>query len=1014
MRNKKAWAFLLLLIFPAVTANAYWVWSPQEGKFVNAEGAAQDSAEEQFDYAMKLYREKNFEAAEKKFREILKNYPQSVKAPEAQYRLGIVYEETGDYLKAFKAYRRLVETYPQSERFAEVIEREFRIGNVFLGGRKAKFAGLELLPSLPKAVEVFKQIIEHAPYSEFGDKSQFQLATAYKKWRHFSDAVEAFQGVIDQYPSSELVPQARYEVAECSFLRSASNVRDQRAMEEASRQVSRFLGRYPDTEAAEKAAKIRQEIDEKNAEKNYRIGLYYEKENYIESALIYYQDVAARYQETLWGQKASDKLRSLKEPAKYVTQQQAVLDEQQRAFENKLRTLEKGGDPVELDITKRSLERLRKHQKTFEKDKKEGIERRKKDLVRREKELKEKFKNLEKKQKRFAKNESPDFKSAMDRWYASLVEEQEALAQERNQLAGWREDLGIPDSALDMSFLPFVGPEATELQKIQNIEAKKFFKIAEEKKNILDEKETLYKHYSEVSSLLGQKPLPFGLETTAAVADTAKIKAIQQEIQQLEKKIESANQIYEKHYGKSAFSSVVGGVRKSVDFLNPFDAKGLEAMSQQELLERQMHLKEQTVAEQNLIQTLTRALDSQLALEEQKRMLSKLGVSARGGSASGGKPGIDPSKLRKDFRALERAVRRGYEEIEERHEHKKQLLKELQAELKRRETEDPGILRIVRKVGAPAVGAGKLVKAFFVGLPHEDLEITQQASNIQGPDSGTMKRLEAEIKTESILIQAKNRELEAKRKELEILKAQASLAGGYKFRSIFIDVPYVFFDEAMESAKRLVPKKDRDVLLMERLNQETVRLEKLKGELKEVESRISSLDKAAPAAPAKPAASEKDTVKAKSAQEIPSEEALKKEIQTLEIQLQTKSNSYEQERLQGLASQHQNKKSSKTVKKDSKTEKKFSKELTEIEDGLRGLIRKETELETEERDILEKRITHIEKEVQKTHSKAVVQDLIQEKEHMEERISQLESRQDFLTQEIKRFQPLADSPNPRS
>lgn len=999
MRNKKVLVFLLLLIFPAVTANAYWVWSPQEGKFVNAEGAAQDSAEEQFDYAMKLYREKNFEAAEKKFREILKNYPQSVKAPEAQYRLGIVYEETGDYLKAFRAYRRLVETYPQSERFAEVIEREFRIGNVFLGGRKAKFAGLEILPSLPKAVEVFKHIVEQAPYSEFGDKAQFQMGAAFKKWRHFGEAVDAFQGVIDQYPSSELVPQARYEVAECSFLRSASNVRDQRAMEEASRQVTRFLGRYPDTESAEKASKIRQEIDEKNAEKNYRIGLYYEKENFVESALIYYQDVVARYPETLWGQKASDKLRSLKEPAKYATQQQAVLDEQQRALENKVRTLEKSGDSVELDIAKRRLERLSKHQKTFEKDKKEGIERRKKDLVRREKELKEKFKNLEKKQKRFAKNESPDFRSAMDRWYASLVEEKETLAQERNQLAGWRDELGIPQSALDLSFLPFMGAQTTELQKIQSIEAKKFFKIAEAKKNILDEKETLYKHYGEVSSMLGQKPLPVALEKTEGVLDAGKVKAIQQEIQQLEKQIQNADQIYGKHYGKSALSSVVGGVRKSLDksvsFFNPFDGKGLEGMAQQELLERQMHLKEQIVAEQNLIQTLTQALDSQLALEEQKRMLSKLGV----------KPGGDPNKLRKDLRALERAIRRGYEEIEERHEHKKGLLKELQAELKRRETEDPAIVRTVRAVGAPAVGAGKLVKAFFVGLPHEDVEITKQASNLQGGASETVKRLEEEIKTESILIQAKNRELESKRKELEILKAQASLAGGYKFRSVFIDVPYMFFDEAMESAKRLVPKKDRDALLVERLDNETARLEKLKEELKKTEARIASLDKTVPAAPAKPAAPEKN---------IPSEEILKKEIQTLQTQLEAKNSAYEQQRLQGLAPASQNKTPAKIIQTSSKEARKLSKELTEIEDSLSELIRKETELETEERIILEKRISHIEKEVRKAHSKAVVQDLIQEKEHMEERISQLESRQDFLTQEIKRFQPLADTPNPRS
>src|SRR3989338_5182899 len=159
MKMKKVYAFLLLLIFPSASSQAYWVWSPEAGKFVNAEGAAQDSAEEQFDYAMKLYREKNLEEASEKFKEILKRYPQARVAPESQYRLGLILEEKGDYLKAFKAYKSLVKSYPQSERFNEVIEREFRIGNVFLSGKKAKLAGLEILPSLPRAAKIFEHIV---------------------------------------------------------------------------------------------------------------------------------------------------------------------------------------------------------------------------------------------------------------------------------------------------------------------------------------------------------------------------------------------------------------------------------------------------------------------------------------------------------------------------------------------------------------------------------------------------------------------------------------------------------------------------------------------------------------------------------------------------------------------------------------------------------------------------------------------------------------------------------------
>lgn len=990
MKNKKALAFFLLLVFPASQANAYWVWSPKEGKFVNAEGATQDSAEEQFDYAMKLYREKNLDGAKDKFKEILKKYPNSPKAPESEYRLGMIFEEKGDYLKAFKVYKSLVETYPQSERFNEVIEREFRIGNVFLSGRKAKLAGLEILPSLPKAVDVFSHIVKNAPYSDFGDKAQYQLGLAYKKWKHYGEAVEAFQAIIDQYPQSELVSQARYEVAENSFLRSASNTRDQRALDEASKQVTRFLDRYPDANTAEKATQIRQEIDEKNAEKNYRIGLYYEGDNYVESALIYYQDVVTRYPETQWGKKAAQKLQSLKEPAKYVSQQQTALDEQEHALENKLKSLEAGKDEVEKDITRRSLERLKKHKKTLEKDKKDTMGRRKGDLVRREKELKQKYKNLEAKKKLLKKNPSEDLKNAIGRWESSLDKEKSELASERAQLEGWNKELGIRDK-VDMSFLPFVGPGPTELQKVQSIEAKRFYKISEKKKNILEEKETLYKHYSEVSTILQQPVVsgPAASASAAAPVSPDKLKSLQEENARLESELKEKTALYEKHYGKSALAAITGGFKKSIDVLNPFDDS--KPMDAQQLLEHQMHLKEQIAAEQNLIQTLSQALDSQLALEEQKRLMEQLQKKEK----------ADPKELRKQTRALERQIRGGYEEIEARHKHKQQLLKQLDQELKTRESQDPAIIQITRKVSSPVVGAGRLAKAFFVGLPHEDEQLTKAAAKSQ--DTSAIKKLEEQIRDESLLMEAKNQEITNQRKELEILKAQGSISGGYKFRAVFIDVPYMFFDEAMDSAKRLIPKKDREAMLVNRVHNETEKLEKLKAQLKGVDEKISKLPKEAGAkAEVKEAEPAKAENKAESGEKVAPKEVLQKEIETLHTKLELQANEAKE---QVLASGVKDGKKITPVT-DSKQAKKLSKELREIQESLADLIRKESKLEKEEKSILEKRISRIEKEMKKNHSQAVSQDLLTEKERMEDRLSQLETRQDFLTQELKRFEPL--------
>ncbi len=152
MKFQKVLTFLFIFVWIPTLAQAYWVWSPEEGKFVNSETESQDAADEQYHYAMQFYNEKNLDEAIKQLERLLETYPAAPIAAEAQYRLGVIYEEKDDFGKAFNAYKKILESYPQSDRLHEVIEREFRIGNLFLSGKKGKLMGLEILPSNSKAV----------------------------------------------------------------------------------------------------------------------------------------------------------------------------------------------------------------------------------------------------------------------------------------------------------------------------------------------------------------------------------------------------------------------------------------------------------------------------------------------------------------------------------------------------------------------------------------------------------------------------------------------------------------------------------------------------------------------------------------------------------------------------------------------------------------------------------------------------------------------------------------------
>ncbi|HTL48049.1 MAG TPA: outer membrane protein assembly factor BamD [Verrucomicrobiae bacterium] len=1040
--NKRALVLLAFLLVPSAVSNAYWVWSPEQGKFVNSEGGAQDASDEQYEYAMKLFRDKDYKKAEDEFKDLLKKYRSSKAAPEAQYQLGILYEEKGDYLKAFEAYKDLFQSYPQNNRADEVIEREFRIGNVFLSGRKGKLMGLEILPSLPRAIDVFDHIVKQAPYGAYGDKAQFNLGLADKQAGRFDAAVDAFQAVIDNYPKSELVTEARYQMAEASFMKSNVQARDQRALDNAADSMDSFLTRYPDSSVSEKAQKIRQEIDEKNAEKNYRIAVYYEKTNYLSSALIYYKDVAKRYPDTQWGQKAKEKLSSLQEPVTYHGGKKTELDQEIQVTEANLGALPKG-DSVERSTLERTLERLKQKRKRLEASKKESLSSREEDLKRREKELVEKQKNLDLKRKQYASNTSEDFKKAMDRWQSSLDEERDGLAAERKQLTGWKQSLGMESKGSFLDILPFVGEQPTELDRVRQIEARKLYKVSDEKKDLLEEKELLYKHYNEVAAMLGvHEESMTGLESDqkgfyeAFQAGQEDIKSreknlgdSEQHIKSLEKELDDKKQIFESKYGTSAWKALLsapgkmmgslgastGAVGRSIDALNPFDGKSTGSDEPvQKLLEYKMHLQEKITAQKNIVDIMSQAFNEELAMQEQRRLLDSL--------SAGNPTDKEVRDLRKEIKGIEKEMRKAYQEINDRHDKIKAMTGELNGLLQTREKEK--VPAVARAAAAPARAVLKGAHEFIFGRKSQAAQASDTAAKLPENDAyaDRAKSLKEEIELESMIIEARNQEIFKLRKELDILKAKASLGGGYKFRSSIVKVPYEFMEDAVDSARSVLPKKDRKERLIHRLDEETRKLETYRQELNRVESEITAKG-GAPEAPAAPAAPAEETA-AQPEQTAPAAEAapvdvekqtLEQEIQSIaarlqnarqDFQRQNQMISHEAEALDREAEQSKGEKKWEEKKKDiSGKEKNLFKELNGLKGDLGKLIQRERELEKEESEIIEKKINKIDQLVQSVGSKATAQDLLTERERLEERLVQIESRHSFLSRELDRFEP---------
>ena len=286
---------------------SYWIWTPKTGKWINPKTLPKDNPKEQFVYAKSFYDNKQYEEAKREFRKLLKAYPKSAEAAESQYYLGLVEEEQDKLYEAYQAYQLVIDKYPFSERIQEIIEREYKIAEKFMGGQKRKALGVTLPVENP-AIEIFGKVVENSTYGPLAPKAQYKLGLVLKGLLRYYEAEEEFNKVISRYPDSEWSAAAKFQIASCRASLSKGSAYDQGAAQEAKEKFETFVKEHPDAVLSLDAEKNIGKIREKEAEADYNIAQFYEKQKIFNSAKIYYNDIINNYAESIWAAQATARL----------------------------------------------------------------------------------------------------------------------------------------------------------------------------------------------------------------------------------------------------------------------------------------------------------------------------------------------------------------------------------------------------------------------------------------------------------------------------------------------------------------------------------------------------------------------------------------------------------------------------------------------------------------------------------------------------------------------------------
>jgi outer membrane protein assembly factor BamD len=246
--------------------------------------------------AQDAFDKQNYSLALKAARRVVKVWPLSDFAPQAQYLVGRSYEAMRRDQKAFQEYQRLLETYPKVPNYDEVLQRQYEVANRFLGGQWFRLWGyIPLFPSMERTAEMFSKVVANGPFSEIAPEAQLKIGAAREKQRNYPEAVKAYERAADRYHDRpEFAADAFYRAGLAYNKQAQTAEYDQSTAAHAIATFTDFITLYPNDPRVSEAQEIITALRTEQARGNYQIARFYEKRKKWSGAVVYYNEVLLR------------------------------------------------------------------------------------------------------------------------------------------------------------------------------------------------------------------------------------------------------------------------------------------------------------------------------------------------------------------------------------------------------------------------------------------------------------------------------------------------------------------------------------------------------------------------------------------------------------------------------------------------------------------------------------------------------------------------------------------------
>lgn len=287
-------AFVALVPF---RSPAPLVYTPGEGWTYESVGGIgkwrRAQAKEQLQVSQEAFDGKDYTLALKSASYLLRTWPLSDHAPDAQFLVARCQELRGNDEKAFNEYQKMFEKYPKSSKLKEALQQQYQIGLRFLNGQRFKLWGkIPFLPNMEKTAGLFEKIVKSGPYSDIAPQAQLRIGAAYEKDKSYPEAVAAYERAADRYNDRPVIAaDALYRAGIVYTKQAATAEYDQGTAGQAIAMFTDLMTLFPNDKRVPEVKQIIIKLKTEQARGNFMIAEFYAKQKRWNGALVYYNEV---------------------------------------------------------------------------------------------------------------------------------------------------------------------------------------------------------------------------------------------------------------------------------------------------------------------------------------------------------------------------------------------------------------------------------------------------------------------------------------------------------------------------------------------------------------------------------------------------------------------------------------------------------------------------------------------------------------------------------------------------